>query len=133
MMSETLFYLALTAMFTAALWIPYIAGTFIDKGMPTPEQYRDVGLRQRDQAAWLARANRVHINAVESFAPFAALALIAEITAQSNATTAMWAMVFFWARVAHAIVYLLGIAYLRTLAYLVGFVAVVALFVAVVT
>lgn len=131
-MSDTLFYLALTAMLTAALWIPYIAGTFIDKGMPTPEQYRDIGLRQRDQAAWLVRANRVHVNAVESFAPFAALILIAEMTAQTNATTAMWAMVFFWARVAHAIVFLLGVPYARTLAYLVGFVAVIAIFVEVI-
>jgi uncharacterized MAPEG superfamily protein len=131
-MSETLFYLALTAMLTATLWVPYIAGTFIDKGMPTPEQYRDLGLRQRDQAAWLVRANRVHINAVESFAPFAALVLIAEMTAQTNATTAMWAMVFFWARVAHAIVFLLGVPYARTLAYLVGFVAVIAIFVEVI-
>jgi len=131
-MSETLFYLALTSMLTAVLWIPYIAGTFIDKGMPTPEQYRDLGLRQRDQAAWLVRANRVHINAVESFAPFAALVLIAEMTAQTNATTAMWAMVFFWARVAHAIVFLLGVPYARTLAYLVGFVAVIAIFVEVI-
>ncbi len=128
-MSQTLFYLALTAMFTAALWVPYIAGTFIDKGMPTPEQYRDVALRQRDQAVWLTRAYRVHMNAVESFAPFAALVLILEITAQTNATTAMWAMIFFWARVAHAVVFLFGIAYVRTLAYLVGFIAVIALFV----
>lgn len=132
-MSQDLFYLALTAMLTAVLWIPYIAGTFLTRGMPTAAQYKDVGIRRRDQPAWVVRADRTHLNAVESLVPFAALVLIAAVSGQSNATTAMWAMVFFWARVAHAVVYFLGIPYIRTLVYLVGFVAVIMLFVEVIT
>jgi uncharacterized MAPEG superfamily protein len=42
-------------------------------------------------------------------------------------------MVFFWARLAHATVYLLGIAYVRTVAFLIGFVALVGVFWEVVT
>lgn len=42
--------------------------------------------------------------------------------------TAFWAMSFFWLRLAHAVVYLLGIPYLRTLIFTLGYVAVVGMF-----
>jgi uncharacterized MAPEG superfamily protein len=42
--------------------------------------------------------------------------------------TAFWTMSFFWLRLAHAVVYLLGIPYLRTLIFTLGYVAVVGLF-----
>ena len=40
----------------------------------------------------------------------------------------VWAMSFFWLRVAHAIVYLLTIPYIRTLVFALGFVAVAGIF-----
>ena len=40
----------------------------------------------------------------------------------------LWAAVFFWARVAHAVVYWLGIPYLRTIAFVVGVVATAVIF-----
>jgi uncharacterized MAPEG superfamily protein len=40
----------------------------------------------------------------------------------------MWAAVFFWSRVAHAIVHILGIPYIRTVVFLIGFVAVLGIF-----
>ncbi len=42
--------------------------------------------------------------------------------------TAFWAMSFFWLRLAHAVVYRLGIPYVRTLVFIFGFVCVVGLF-----
>ncbi len=68
------------------------------------------------------------MNAVEVFAPFAVLVLIAHVTGKTNAMTAFWAMFFFWSRVVHAVVYLLGVPYVRTLAFTAGFVAIVAVF-----
>lgn len=127
-MTEDLNWLAYTALLTAVLWLPYIVGSIMTKGMVTPAQYKDIALRWKDQPAWLVRANRMHLNAVEAFAPFAALVLIAQATGQTSAQTALWAMVFFWARLAHAVVFLLGLPYLRTLAFAVGFVATIALF-----
>ena len=41
----------------------------------------------------------------------------------------MWAMVFFIARLVHAAVYWLGIAYVRTLAFAVGLFATLAIFI----
>ena len=49
--------------------------------------------------------------------------IVVHLTGKSNAMTATWAACFFWARLAHAVVYLLAIPYIRTLAFTLGFVA----------
>jgi uncharacterized MAPEG superfamily protein len=51
---------------------------------------------------------------VQNLAPFAILVLVAQVSGKANATTALGASIFFWARVAHAAVYIAGIKYLRT-------------------
>lgn len=127
-MTADLVWLAWTALLTALLWIPYILGTFATKGVPTPKHYIDVKTRTEGEPAWVVRAFRTHQNSVEAFAPFAALVLIAHEAGLSGAETALWALVFFWARVAHAVVFLLGIPYLRTLAFAVGLVATLMMF-----
>jgi uncharacterized MAPEG superfamily protein len=82
------------------------------------------GFGNRDVAlavpAWVRRAERAHINLVENLAPFAILVLVAHVAGKANATTAMGATLFFWGRVAHAVVYVAGIPYLRTAAFFVG-------------
>ena len=130
-MTPDLTYLAYSALLLGVLWVPYFLGVTMANGLPTPTTYRD--LTTADLPVWVHRANRTHINNVQVFAPFAALVLIAHIAGQSNEMTALWAMIFFWARLAHAIVHLLGIAYVRTLAFLIGFVAILGVFFEVVT
>jgi len=125
-MSTDLKYLAFTAVLTASLWIPYIACQVITNGNLTPQNYLDP--TPRPVPLWGQRANRAHINAVESFAPFAALVIVLHLTGKASGMTAFWAISFFWLRVAHAIVYILGIPYLRTLIYTLGYVAVIGLF-----
>ncbi|MBU6458119.1 MAG: MAPEG family protein, partial [Bradyrhizobium sp.] len=44
----------------------------------------------------------------------------AHITGKSNDTTAAGAAIFFWARVAHLIVYVAGLKYVRTIAWFGG-------------
>ena len=125
-MSTDLKYLALTAILTASLWIPYIACQVMTNGNLTPQNYLDP--TPRPVPLWGMRANRAYVNAVESFAPFAALVIVAHLTGKANATTAFLATSFFWLRLAHAVVYLLGIPYLRTVIYTLGFVAVIGIF-----
>ncbi len=67
------------------------------------------------------------MNAVETFAPFAALVIVAHLAGKAEAT-AFWAVSFFWLRLAHAVVYLLGIPYVRTVIFTLGYVAVVGIF-----
>ena len=73
-----------------------------------------------DMVGWAGRARRAHLNMIENLALFAALVLIAAVAGKANATTAMGAMIFFWARLAYAVIYLIGIPWLRTLAWFVG-------------
>jgi uncharacterized MAPEG superfamily protein len=125
-MSTDLKYLAFTAILTASLWIPYIACQVMTNGGLTPKNYADPA--PRPVPLWGKRAERAHLNAVESFAPFAALVIVVHLAGKANATTAFWTMAFFWLRLAHAIVFLLGIPYLRTLIFTLGYVAVLGIF-----
>ncbi len=63
---------------------------------------------------------RAHLNMIENLVLFAALVLIAAVAGKANATTAMGAMIFFWGRLAYAVIYLVGIPWLRTLAWFVS-------------
>ena len=129
-MTPDLTYLAYTAVLTAILWIPYIVGMTMSAGLITAEGYKDP--TPPELPAWVKRCNRAHLNAVESIAPFAVLILIAHVIGAANETTAMWAMVFFFARLAHAVVYWLGAPYVRTLVFAVGLIATLAIFVEVI-
>ena len=71
------------------------------------------------------RASRAHSNMVANLILFAPLALVAVVTAHANATTALGAQLFFWARVAYAIIYLAGIPWARTGAWTVSMVGIV--------
>lgn len=125
-MTTDLWYLALTAMLSAALWIPYIASQVMTNGFLSGENYVDP--KPRPVPLWGQRAHRAYLNAVESFAPFAALVVVAKLTGKADAMTAFWAMSFFWLRLAHAVVYWLAIPFVRTLVFTLGFVAVAGIF-----
>ncbi len=63
---------------------------------------------------WGGRASRAHLNMIENLVLFAALVLVAHVAGRANATTALGAQIFFWARVVHWGVYLAGIPWART-------------------
>jgi len=126
-MSTELKYLAFTAILTASLWIPYIICQVATNGFLGAENYVDP--TPRPVPLWGKRADRTYMNAVETFAPFAALVILIQVTGKADAMTAFWAQSFFWLRVAHAVVYLAGIPVIRTVVFVLGYVAVVGLFV----
>jgi uncharacterized MAPEG superfamily protein len=67
-----------------------------------------------------ARVKRVVDNHREGLTIMAPLILIAAVTQSTNATTALGAQMFFYARVAHAVLYLAGAPLVRPLAWAVG-------------
>ena len=69
---------------------------------------------------WAHRSERAQRNMLATFVPFAVLVLVAHQTGLANAETASGAVVFFWARLAYAIIYIAGIPYLRTVAFIVS-------------
>ena len=120
-------YLVYIAMLTAALWIPYIVCQVRTNGSLKPANYVDPAIA-RPVPPWGLRAHRVYQNAIEVFAPFAALVLAAQIAGKADSITAFCAMSFFWLRLAHAIVYWLRIPYLRTILFTLAFVAEIGIF-----
>ncbi len=72
-----------------------------------------------------------HTNAVENLVIFATLVLILNAMDHSTEATVIACAVYFWARLAHVIIYALGIPVLRTLSFAVGFLAQLALVLAI--
>jgi uncharacterized MAPEG superfamily protein len=75
-----------------------------------------VGNREKfpEILGWGGRAARAHRNMIENLVLFAALVLVAVAAGRTNAMTLLGAQLFFWARLAYAAVYLVGIPWLRT-------------------
>ena len=119
-MKTELFYLALTAAFTGLLWVPYVLDRFFVRGINDTVGYPE---NPKPQSPWAQRLQKAHANAVENLVVFATLVLVATAMGITGGTIATAAMVYFWARVAHALVYAAGLPWLRTLAFTVAFVA----------
>jgi uncharacterized MAPEG superfamily protein len=127
-MTTELWYLFLTSLLVAVIWIPVIIGQVMTAGIPTATDYRE--LRDPDRFPnWVRRANRAHVNLVEQFGAFAGLVLVAHLAGISNDTTAAATAVFFWARVVHAIVFIAGATWLmiRTVVFSVAFLSLLVL------
>jgi len=54
--------------------------------------------------------------------------LVAIVAGKTNATTLLGAQLFFWSRVAYAIIYVAGIIWLRTLSWVVSIIGLVLIF-----
>lgn len=124
-MTTDLTMLAWTAGFTLLLWIPYILAHIANVGMIPALTYR------ADNTAlpeWAARAKKAHYNAIENMAPFAALVLVAHLSGAANGATAAAAIAYFWLRVAHYVVYVLGIPFARTITFALSWAALLCIF-----
>ncbi len=120
-MSRELFWLALTVAMTGLFWVPYILDRMIVRGVigtldnPSPSD--------ASQSRWAQRMTAAHTTAVENLVIFAPLVLITQHLNISNGATLFACILYFWSRLAHVVVYTLGIPVARTLAFACGFVA----------
>lgn len=69
---------------------------------------------------WAGRARRAHLNMLENLLLFAIAVLVAGVLGRTNAATALGAALFFWARLAYAAIYVVGVPWLRTAAWAVA-------------
>ena len=109
---------------TALMWIPYILNTIMVRGLSDAVGYPD---DPAPLAPWAARMKAAHYNAVENLVVFAALVLTLNAAGISNETTVLASGVYFWARLAHFLVFVFGVPWLRTITYLVAWFCIVAL------
>ena len=122
-MKTELLYLLLTAILTGVLWIPVVIGYVSSGRRLTPDTYKTAPTTPLPD--WVNRANRAHLNAVENFAPFAAVVLIGQATGASGEATAACAATYFYARLAHALIHIsgFGLFFARTLIFTVAWLA----------
>jgi uncharacterized MAPEG superfamily protein len=64
-----------------------------------------------------ARAKRTVDNHIENLVVFAPLLVAAVLSHHTGPWTALGAQLYFWGRLAHAMLYLAGVPYIRPLAY----------------
>ncbi|SDE41859.1 MAPEG family protein [Kordiimonas lacus] len=129
-MTTAFHYLALSGLLTVLLWVPYIGARAYEWGLVTflknyPDGYPQ---SQPPQALWAARAQRAHLNMVETMPAFIAVVVAAAFLKEGDMaaaeTVGKWTQLFFYARLGHAAVYIFGIPYLRTPVYLASWVAI---------
>ncbi|UGV26567.1 MAPEG family protein [Rhodopseudomonas boonkerdii] len=120
-MTRELFWLTLTVILTGLLWLPYSINRVMVRGvggaMANPSR------NDKPQAEWANRLMFAHDNAVENLIIFAPLVIILNLADVSTPATVMACIVYFWSRIAHLVVYTLGLPVLRTIAFLIGFAA----------
>src|ERR1700761_6498539 len=102
--------------------------------LPAVVRNREVGLRYqagpRDAATpppgkLSGRLTRAQANLFETLPVFAIAVLIVHVTGRENALTHYGALAYFIARLIYVPIYALGVPYLRSLVWLVSFVAIV--------
>ena len=103
------------------IMIPAAAGMF-EKGVPWAVGNRDT---RPSGTAFSGRALRARNNMFEAMAIFTPLVLVGYVSGAFNAEmfnyqTALGAQIFFYSRLAHAGLYMAGIPWLRTAAWLGG-------------
>lgn len=109
-MTTELFWLLLTAMLAASLWIPFVYGV---NTTPYTGPKIDFFERPPDPAhmpAWVHRAYRAHLNLLEQFLPFAVIVLIGHLAKVSTPITQWCVILFFWLRLFHAVGMISGTA-----------------------
>ena len=116
-MNTELQMLLLATLLTVGLAFPPVIAVILNGGFRYAAGNRDQPLAL---PIWGERAVRTQRNMMENFLPFAVLVLVAHVAGVANEATAWGAVQFFWARVAHAVIYIAGIPYIRTVAFVVG-------------
>jgi uncharacterized MAPEG superfamily protein len=119
-----LYWLILTALMTALFWVPYVLNRMAMNGLMgtlaggAPDS--------STLSAWAQRAAKAHTNAIENLAIFAPIVLTAHVLNISNGATKTAVVVYFFARLAHYVVYAAGIPAARTLTFTAGWLAQIA-------
>ena len=119
-MSDELTFLTYTVLLTALLWVPYILNQISVQGLVNAVGYQD---NPAPLASWAQRLKAAHYNGVENLAVFAPLVIIVEILQISSSATVVSCMVYFYARLVHALSYTFAIPWVRTISFAISFFA----------
>lgn len=118
-LSPELNAVTIITIFTGLMWVPIILNRLREDGIWNALKTGRPDTRAASEWAW--RLENAHRNAIENLVVFAPLAITIHAISGSNSLTAFASTVFIFARIAHAIIYTLGIPLLRTIAFAIGF------------
>jgi uncharacterized MAPEG superfamily protein len=121
-MTPELIYLVWSAVLTVVLMLIAVSGATLQVGLPTLAGNRE---GMPDMTSWAGRAERAHSNMLENLVLFTILVLVAHAAGVRNAMTLLGAQLFFWGRVGHAVLYIAGIPWARTAAWVVSVVGLI--------
>ena len=102
-----------------------VSGAILQFGLPDIAGNRE---NMPPATSWAGRAQRAHDNMLENLVLFGVLVLVTEIANKNNAMTGFGAQLFFWARVIYAIIYVIGLPWLRTGVWLVSMIGLILIF-----
>ncbi len=123
--SPEILALTIICLFTGLIWVPIITNRLREMGLWNALKNPQPDVRPESEWAW--RLANAHRNAIENLVVFAPLAISVHVTGAGNELTALWCWIFVAARIAHAVIYALGVPLLRTVAFAVGFASQMAL------
>ena len=117
-MSQEIHWLTLTLGMTLLFWVPYVLNRIAVRGLGGT--LANPSSSATPLAPWAERARAAHANAAENLVMFAPAVLAVHALNLGNATTDLGCALYFYARLAHYIVYAAGIPVARTLAFFAG-------------
>jgi len=116
--------LSLVVYMAAITWLLLLAASLIRaRGWTLEGMNVAMGNRENlpEATPFAGRADRTARNTLENFVLFAALALVAHVSSSLSPRVLLGAEIFFWSRLVFIVVYYVGIPYLRTVVWTVGF------------
>jgi len=128
-MTHELFWLVLTIIQTGVLWVVYMIDRIMVRGLEATLD--NPGPNALPQSPWAQRLIAAHTNAVENLVLFAPLVIILHLLGISSGLTITACVLYFSARLAHAVIYAWGVPLFRTLSFLASWTALVILVLAV--
>jgi len=123
---ELLMLVLSVALLFVLIMIQAISGAVAQGAVPMAGPRDDIG----PPTAWQGRTKRCVDNHREGLMLFAPLILVAAHLGLSNELTVWGAQLFFYSRVAHAVIYLTGLPLIRPLAWAVGLTGTIMVFLA---
>ena len=124
-MKPELVWLVWSVALTFVQMLVCVTGATLQVGLPMLAGNRE---NMPALTGWARRANRAHLNMLESLVLFAALVLVCVISNKTNSTTLLGAQLFFWARLAYAVIYVAGVPWLRTAVWFVSVIGMILIF-----
>ncbi len=118
-MQHEIYWMTLTIIMTAVIWVPYIINRMIEMGVW--QAIANANMDPTPTATWAKRMMCAHRNAVENLVIFAPLVIALAALDVSTSLTVAAAKFYFFARLAHLVVYTFGVPVVRTLMFVVGF------------